>query len=95
MDKTPSVDKTPLTRRPLVASLIAALIVSTAAAAVSTFAFYDYLFGSGHTDHERGIAWSIVAASAVCPASFVLVIGAVCWVIKLCYRGLAGSPRKP
>ncbi|HWB11562.1 MAG TPA: hypothetical protein VG826_20190 [Pirellulales bacterium] len=87
--------KTPFTRRHLIASLIGALIMGAGAAAVSTFAFYDYLFGPGHTDHERGVAWSIVAASTVGAATFVLVIGFVSWVIKLCYRGLTGSPRSP
>jgi len=76
-------------------SLIGALILGALAAAVSTYAFYDYLFVPGHTDHERGIAWSIVGASTIGAALLVFVIGAIYWVIKVCYRGLTGSARNP
>jgi hypothetical protein len=76
-------------------SLMGALVLGALAAGVSTFTFYDYLFGPGHTDHERGIAWSIVGASTIIAAGLVLVIGALYWLIKLCYRGATGSPRAP
>ena len=67
-------------------SLIGAVILGTVAAAVSTYTLYDFLFTPGHTDHERGIAWSIVAASTLCAAALVLILGCIYGVVKLCFH---------
>ena len=67
-------------------SLVGAFIMGTAAAAVSTYTFYDFLFAPDNTDHERGIAWSIVGASALGAAALVLIIGCIYWVVNLCFR---------
>ena len=69
-----------------VSSLIAAFIMGTAAAAVSTYTFYDSLFAPGYTDHQRGIAWFLVEAATLAVAALVLVIGCIYGVIKLCFR---------
>ena len=37
--------------------------------------FYDYVFAPGHTDHERGIAWFMVAASSIAAASAAIIAG--------------------
>ena len=73
-------------------TLIAALIVGAGAAAVTTFMFYDVIFAPGYTEHQRGIAWSIVGASTLGSALLVVVIGTFYWFIRLCFRVLAGKP---
>ena len=72
----------------VVSSLIGALILGTVGAVVSIMTFYDTLFGLGHTDHERGIAWFLVGISTTIPAGLVLAAGAIYWIVTLCYRGV-------
>ena len=69
-------------------SLVAALILGTVAGIASTMVFYDYLFEPGHTDHERGIAWFLVAASSIAAASAAILAGIVYWIITASYRAL-------
>ena len=64
-------------------SMIGALILGSTAAAVATYAFYDFLFAPGHTDHQRGIAWFFVGASALGAAAFVFMAGFLYWIFQL------------